>query len=81
VQFSDLAEPVPPSAYKKVARHERLLPGFGNWPLSNIVRILKSGGYEGPVDLEVFNDQLQSQDTKSVAQEAFKALTDLSNAG
>jgi 4-hydroxyphenylpyruvate dioxygenase len=77
VQFSDLAEFVPPSDYKEVARHERLLPGSGKLPLMDLVTALKLRGYEGPVGLEVFNDQLQSQQPGIVARHAFEALRSL----
>lgn len=74
VQLSDLASDVSSEKVKAVARHGRLLPGDGHFPLASLLQRLAAGGYAGPIGLEVFNDELQARDPAEVAQEAMAAL-------
>ena len=74
VQLSDLDEPVSRENLIGTARHHRLLPGQGKFPISRLVDELKSKGYAGPVGLEVFNDDLKAQDPYAVAEKAMAAL-------
>ncbi|MET0321241.1 MAG: sugar phosphate isomerase/epimerase family protein [Duganella sp.] len=74
VQLSDLAQPVAPGDLVATARHHRLLPGQGHFPLDRLVRRLQAIGYAGPLGLEVFNDALKARDPGTVAREAMAAL-------
>lgn len=56
------------------ARHRRLMPGQGWFPIHTIVDRLRQGGYAGPVGIEVFNDGMRSRNPHAVAQEAMLAL-------
>jgi 4-hydroxyphenylpyruvate dioxygenase len=56
------------------ARHHRVFPGQGCFPINTIMDRLKIGGYSGPLGIEVFNDEMKARDPKLVAQEAMSAL-------
>jgi len=56
------------------ARHHRVFPGQGSFPIDTILRRLKTDGYTGPIGIEVFNDEMKALDPKVVAQEAMAAL-------
>jgi 4-hydroxyphenylpyruvate dioxygenase len=56
------------------ARHRRLLPGQGWFPIDTVLERFKVGGYAGPVGIEVFNDVMRDRDPKVTAQEAMSAL-------
>ncbi|WP_241602042.1 sugar phosphate isomerase/epimerase family protein [Rosenbergiella nectarea] len=77
VQLSDIAMPLNSDAVKQIARHQRLLPGEGDFPLTALIAYLVKQGYSGPIGLEVFNDQAAEQDCEWVAQRAKEALEHL----
>lgn len=52
------------------ARHHRLLPGQGSFPIHTVVERLKEGGYAGPIGVEVFNDEMKAKDPWTVARDA-----------
>ncbi len=56
------------------ARHRRLLPGQGWFPINTILERFKAGGYAGPVGIEVFNDVMRDRDPRLTAQDAMSAL-------
>lgn len=56
------------------ARHHRLLPGQGWFPIDTILGRFKAGDYRGPVGIEVFNDQMRDCDPILTAREAMTAL-------
>lgn len=56
------------------ARHRRLLPGQGWFPIDTILDRFKAGGYEGPVGIEVFNDVMRDRDPSLTARDAMSAL-------
>ena len=74
VQLSDLDHRVAQDEVVITARHRRLLPGAGYFPLASLVQRLRAIGYAGPVGLEVFNDELKACDPVVVAREAMVAL-------
>ncbi|WP_058970170.1 sugar phosphate isomerase/epimerase family protein [Type-D symbiont of Plautia stali] len=76
VQLCDMAEmpPQEPGALSDYARHQRLLPGDGIIEVERFIDKLKSGGYSGPVGIEVFNDALKAQPPEVAAQQAWQAL-------
>ncbi|WP_034951371.1 sugar phosphate isomerase/epimerase family protein, partial [Erwinia oleae] len=51
VQLSDLAVTPESDALSETARHRRLLPGEGNFPLSTLLGCLSEKGYNGPLGL------------------------------
>lgn len=74
VQLSDLGQPVHHEELVDTARHHRLLPGEGHFPLVALLRRLAAMGYAGPIGLEVFNDALKARDPATVAKDAMAAL-------
>jgi len=67
----EFARQIPPSKYLgmqvcnvercdlpplQVARHHRLFPCEGIWPISDLIREVRSAGYDGLINFEVFND-------------------------
>lgn len=56
------------------ARHHRLLPGQGWFPIDTVLERFKAGGYAGPVGIEVFNDEMRARDPQVTAREAMLAL-------
>lgn len=74
VQLSDLATLPSGSELVDTARHHRLLPGQGNFPLYTLLDYLQTEGYGGPIGLEVFNDEIKQQAPTEAAREAMHAL-------
>ncbi|WP_380177642.1 sugar phosphate isomerase/epimerase family protein [Kalamiella sp. sgz302252] len=74
VQLSDLATLPSGSELMETARHHRLLPGQGNFPLYTLLDYLQAEGYSGPIGLEVFNDEIKQQQPADAAKEAMHAL-------
>lgn len=72
VQLSDFNQPLNPSNIVDVARHQRLLPGQGTFPLATLISRLR--GYQGPIGLEVFNDRMREMNPAQVAQKAMQSL-------
>lgn len=74
VQLSDLDQAADLANIADTARHRRLLPGEGRFPLESMIERLRTMGYEGPVGIEVFNDALKAADPFSVARRAIDSL-------
>ncbi|AYD05163.1 4-hydroxyphenylpyruvate dioxygenase (plasmid) [Neorhizobium sp. NCHU2750] len=74
VQLSDHAGEIDPARIVQIARHNRLLPGNGSFPLTDLVRHLQDIDYGGPIGLEVFNDELKSQPPHQAAGKAMASL-------
>ena len=74
VQLSDLATLPTQENLVDTARHQRLLPGQGNFPLYTLLNYLEAQGYNSPLGLEVFNDVYHQQPPAEVAKEAMHAL-------
>jgi 4-hydroxyphenylpyruvate dioxygenase len=77
VQLSDLGDGIVHEHLITTARHRRLLPGRGHFPIETILNPLKEAGYAGPVGLEVFNDELKAHDPYIVAREAMASLREV----
>ncbi|HBU99721.1 bifunctional sugar phosphate isomerase/epimerase/4-hydroxyphenylpyruvate dioxygenase family protein [Thalassospira lucentensis] len=56
------------------SRHFRCFPGQGDFPLGDFMRNLAMTGYDGPLSLEIFNDQFRSSSTKTVAKDGLRSL-------
>lgn len=74
VQLSDLARQPQADALVETARHQRLLPGEGHFPLEELLAYLRSIHYQGPIGLEVFNDERHAADPFATAEAAMRAL-------
>ncbi|MEW7848758.1 sugar phosphate isomerase/epimerase family protein [Massilia aurea] len=74
VQLSDLDHAVEVGQLVETARHHRLLPGAGCFPLDSLLQRLKAIGYAGPIGLEVFNDAMKARNPMTAAHEAMIAL-------
>ncbi|WP_201192472.1 sugar phosphate isomerase/epimerase family protein [Pseudomonas fluorescens] len=80
VQLSDLTEPVTPDNLEHLidtARHRRVLPGQGYFDTSSFIQYLLEAGYQGPVGVEVFSDELKAQPAELTARQAMAALKDV----
>ena len=74
VQLSDLNHDLTRDTVVDTARHHRLLPGQGTFPLDTILQALRAKSYAGPIGLEVFNDDLKAQGPNQAARSAMTAF-------
>ena len=56
------------------SRHFRCFPGQGNLPVGEFMRAVDATGYNGPLSLEIFNDQFRAQSTRDVALDGMRSL-------
>jgi 4-hydroxyphenylpyruvate dioxygenase len=56
------------------SRHFRCFPGQGNLAIKEFMQSVTATGYEGPLSLEIFNDQFRAQSTKEVAIDGMRSL-------
>ena len=49
------------------SRHHRCFPGQGQLDLDQFMERLRQTGYDGPLSLEIFNDQFRAGNADSVA--------------
>jgi 4-hydroxyphenylpyruvate dioxygenase len=57
------------------SRHFRNMPGEGDLPVSDFVRAVAATGYDGPLSLEIFNDQFRGGSPKAIAVDGHRSLT------
>lgn len=57
-----------------LARHSRVMPGHGRFPIQTVLGPLREANYSGPIGVEVFNDSMKAQDPQAIAREAMAAL-------
>ncbi len=57
-----------------LARHFRLFPGQGDLPVADLFATLKTKGYEGPISMEIFNDQVRAMPPKTIASDGIRAF-------
>jgi 4-hydroxyphenylpyruvate dioxygenase len=77
VQLSDLDQDLSGANRRTLivtARHERLLPGEGQFPLGELREWARRIGYAGPVGVEVFNDSWNARPPMEAARAAMQAL-------
>jgi 3-dehydroshikimate dehydratase len=60
--------------YLSWSRHFRNFPGQGDLPLLDFMEALSATGYDGPLSLEIFNDQFRSGSARSVAVDGHRSL-------
>ncbi|MDE4176287.1 TIM barrel protein [Phaeobacter sp. PT47_59] len=56
------------------SRHFRNMPGEGDLPITDFMRAVMAAGYQGPISLEVFNDQFRGNNARMVAQDGYRSL-------
>ncbi len=81
VQLSDLVTLPSHDHLVDVARHQRLLPAEGNFPLSSLADYLHQQGYSGPIGLEVFSDRYHQLPPAEVASKALQSLKKVLSGG
>jgi 4-hydroxyphenylpyruvate dioxygenase len=56
------------------SRHYRCFPGQGELPVAEFVKNLKTTGYDGPLSLEIFNDQFRAGSVEANAKDGYRSL-------
>ncbi len=56
------------------SRHHRCFPGQGELDLASFMENIRATGYDGPLSLEIFNDQFRSSDHFRHARDAYRSL-------
>jgi 4-hydroxyphenylpyruvate dioxygenase len=56
------------------SRHFRNMPGEGDLPVVDFARAVVATGYDGPLSLEIFNDQFRSGSPRTIAQDGHRSL-------
>ena len=56
------------------SRHFRNMPGEGDLPVLDFMRAVAATGYDGPLSLEIFNDQFRGGSPKSIAVDGRRSL-------
>jgi 4-hydroxyphenylpyruvate dioxygenase len=56
------------------SRHYRCFPGQGELPLHEFMNSLMQTGYDGPLSLEIFNDQFRSGSVDTTAKDGYRSL-------
>jgi len=59
------------------SRHFRNMPGEGDLDLSSFMDALYATGYDGPLSLEIFNDEFRRGDAEMVARDGHRSLINL----
>ena len=72
VQIADA--PLLQMDYLSWSRHFRNFPGQGDLPLLDFMEALAATGYDGPLSLEIFNDQFRAGSARSVAVDGHRSL-------
>jgi 4-hydroxyphenylpyruvate dioxygenase len=56
------------------SRHFRCFPGQGDFPITDFMEAVLATGYQGPISLEVFNDQFRAGSPRGVAVDGQRSL-------
>lgn len=59
------------------SRHFRNMPGEGDLPVLDFMRAVAATGYDGPLSLEIFNDQFRGGSPKTIAVDGRRSLIHL----
>jgi 4-hydroxyphenylpyruvate dioxygenase len=59
------------------SRHFRNMPGEGDLDVAGFMRAVAATGYDGPLSLEIFNDQFRAGLPRLVALDGYRSLVDL----
>lgn len=60
-----------------LSRHFRNMPGEGDLPVVDFMRAVVATGYNGPLSLEIFNDQFRGGSPKLISMDGHRSLIDL----
>ena len=56
------------------SRHFRNFPGQGQLPVDDFVRAVLAAGYQGPLSLEIFNDEFRAAPARLTARDGLRSL-------
>jgi 4-hydroxyphenylpyruvate dioxygenase len=56
------------------SRHFRNFPGQGELPVNNFLRAVLASGYNGPLSLEIFNDDFRAAPARQTARDGLRSL-------
>ena len=56
------------------SRHFRNMPGEGDLPVVDFMRAVAATGYDGPLSLEIFNDQFRGGSPKAISVDGHRSL-------
>ncbi len=56
------------------SRHFRNMPGEGELPVVDFMRAVAATGYNGPLSLEIFNDQFRGGSARAIAEDGHRSL-------
>ena len=59
------------------SRHFRNMPGQGDLAVVDFMRAVAATGYDGPISLEIFNDQFRGGSPRTVAVDGWRSLVNL----
>lgn len=59
------------------SRHLRCMPGQGDLPVVDFMRAVAATGYNGPLSLEIFNDQFRGGSPKSISVDGRRSIINL----
>lgn len=59
------------------SRHFRNMPGEGDLPVVDFMRAVSATGYDGPLSLEIFNDQFRGGSPLTIARDGHRSLLGL----
>lgn len=77
VQLADA--PAVDMDYLYLSRHFRNMPGEGDLDIPSFMDAVFATGYQGPLSLEIFNDQFRRSDPNLVAQDGHRSLVYLAD--
>jgi 4-hydroxyphenylpyruvate dioxygenase len=56
------------------SRHFRNMPGEGDLPVLDFMRAVAASGYDGPLSLEIFNDQFRGGSPRLISEDGHRSL-------
>jgi 4-hydroxyphenylpyruvate dioxygenase len=59
------------------SRHFRSMPGEGDLPVTGFMQAVAATGYDGPISLEIFNDQFRGGRPEGLARDGYRSLVAL----
>lgn len=59
------------------SRHFRNMPGEGDLAVTQFMQAVMAAGYDGPISLEIFNDQFRGGSARTIAKDGYRSLITL----
>lgn len=56
------------------SRHFRCFPGQGELPVTDFLKAVLASGYDGPLSLEIFNDDFRAAPARQTARDGLRSL-------